>query len=381
MVLVAAIGVWVYRDFSGDVVLGILEASGRVEGDQVALGAKVSGRIVHLPIREGQTLRAGDVIAELSSAQVKAQLEQAEHELHTAREEVDQALAHIAVLEREVEARETAVQLAEDESRARIGKAEAALEASRAQLPQAEAELHRTERDLDRYQQLLAKDLIAPQQVDEARATYQIARATDEVTRKRIAQAEEELKLARASATTVQLRKRELARAREQLRESRAASGAAKARVQTLEARRAEARADIKDTRVVAPFDGTVLQKLVQEGQVVAVGTPLVTFVDMAKLYVKVYLPEKQIAKVRLGNPSRVYVDAFPKKYFQASVSEVSQQAEFTPRDVHMKEERVNLVFAVKLALDHPQGLLKPGMPADAKIRWQPQSPWGDAPG
>jgi HlyD family secretion protein len=380
-VLGAVLAGWWFVETATTPELGILDASGWIEGDQVAVGAKVGGTIVHLPVREGQTLQAGDVIAELSSEQVKAQLEQAEHELHTAREEVGQALACIAVLEREVEARETAVRLAEEESRARIGKAEVALEASRAQLPQAEAELHHTQKDLDRYQQLLAKDLIAPQQVDEARAAYQIARATDEVTRKRIAQAEEELKLARVSAITVQLRKRELAQARKRLRESRAASGAAKARVQTLEARRVKARADVKDTRILAPFDGTVLQKLVQEGQVVAAGTPLVTFVDMAKLYVKVYLPEKQIAKVRLGNPVRVYVDAFPKKYFEASVSEVSQQAEFTPRDVHMKEERVNLVFAVKLALDNPRGFLKPGMPADAKIRWKPQSPWGDGPG
>jgi HlyD family secretion protein len=155
----------------------------------------------------------------------------------------------------------------------------------------------------------------------------------------------------------------------------------AKARVQSLEAHTVQARADVKDTRVLAPFNGTVLLKLVQEGQVVTSGTPLITFVDMSKLYVKVYLPEKEIAKVRLGNPARVYVDAFPKKYFEAMVSEVSQQAEFTPRDIHMKEERVNLVFAVKLALNNPQGFLKPGMPADAKIRWKPESLWGDSPG
>lgn len=139
-----------------------------------------------------------------------------------------------------------------------------------------------------------------------------------------------------------------------------------------------QAEADVKDTRVLAPFDGTVLQKLVEKGQVVAPGTPLVTFVDLSKLYVKVYIAEKEIGKVQLGNAARVYVDAFPKKYFAAAVSEVAQQAEFTPRDIHMKDERVTLVFAVKLTLDNPQGFLKPGMPADAKIRWEPESPWGD---
>jgi membrane fusion protein YbhG len=357
---------------------GILEAGGRVEGDQVAVGAKVGGRIIHLPVREGQTLSVGEVIAELSSEQVKAQLEQAEHGVHTAREEVGQTEARIVVMEREIKTRETAVRLAENESRARIGEAEAALEAARARLPRAQAERQRAEKDFDRSRQLLAKGLIATQEADDARAAFQSARAEEDVARKQIAQAEESLKLARTTAIAVELRRREVEQAREQLREARAASEAAKARVQMLEARSVQAKADVKDTRVLAPFDGTVLQKLVQEGEVVASGTPLITFVDLSKVYVKVYLPEKEIAKVRLGNPARVYVDAFPKKYFEATLSEVSQQAEFTPRDIHMKDERVNLVFAVKLALNNPQGFLKPGMPADAKIQWKPESLWGD---
>jgi HlyD family secretion protein len=372
--LVAAV-VWIYWPRS-EGVPGILEANGRVEGDQVAVGARVGGRIIRLPVQEGQTLPAGEVIAELSSEQAKAQLEQAEHGVHAAREEVGQAQSRIAVLEQEIRTKETAVELAEKESRARIGEAESAVEAARARLPQAQAERQRAERDFDRSRQLLAKGLIATQEADHASTAFQSAKAEEEVARKQIAQAEENLKLARTTTIAVELRKRELAQARERLREARAGLEAARARVQTLEARVAQAQADVKDTRVLAPFNGTVLQKLVQEGQVVAPGSPLVTFVDMSKLYVKVYIPEMEIAKVRLGDPARVYVDAFPKKYFEAAASEVSQQAEFTPRDIHMKDERVKLVFAVKLALKNPQGFLKPGMPADVKIKWKPESPW-----
>ncbi|HXV80409.1 MAG TPA: efflux RND transporter periplasmic adaptor subunit [Candidatus Binatia bacterium] len=374
--LVAAV-LWIYWPRS-EVASNILEASGRIEGDQVAVGAKVGGRIVRLPVQEGQTLPAGEVIAELSSEQAKAQLEQAEHDVHAAREEVGEAQSRIAVLEQEIKTKETAVELAEKESRARIGEAESAVEAARARLPQAQAERQRAERDFDRSRQLLAKGLIATQEADHASTAFQSAKAEEEVVTKQIAQAEENLKLARTTTLAVELRKRELAQARERLREARAALEAAKARVQTLEARVVQALADVKDTRVVAPFNGTVLQKLVQEGQVVAPGSPLVTFVDMSKLYVKVYIPEMEIAKVRLGDPARVYVDAFPKKYFEAAVSEVSQQAEFTPRDVHMKDERVKLVFAVKLTLENPQGFLKPGMPADAKIKWKAESAWED---
>jgi HlyD family secretion protein len=372
--LVAAV-LWIYWPRS-EVVSAILEASGRVEGDQVAVGAKVGGRIIHLPVQEGQTLPADAVIAELSSEQAKAQFEQAEHDVHAAREEVREAQSRIAVLEQEIKTRETAVQLAEKESRARIGEAESGVETARAKLPQAQAERQRAERDFDRSRQLLAKGLIATQEADHASTAFQSAKAEEEVARKQISHAEEKLNLARTTTLAVELRKRELAQARERLREARAGLEAAKARVQTLEARVVQALADVKDTRVLAPFNGTVLQKLVQKGQVVASGSPLVTFVDMSKLYVKVYIPEMEIAKVRLGDPARVYVDAFPKKYFEAAVSEVSQQAEFTPRDIHMKEERVKLVFAVKLALKNPQGFLKPGMPADARIKWKSEGSW-----
>ena len=376
LVLGAAV-LWFYWPRTG-AVPGILEGSGRVEGDQAAVGAKVGGRIIRLAIREGQTLKAGDLIAELSSDQTKAQLEQAEHDLHTAREEAGQAIARISVSEREVKARETAVQLAEQESTARIGEAEVSLETARARFPQLEAERQRTEKDFKRSQELLAREFIAPQEADNAKAAFQSAKAAEEVARKQILQAEENLKLARTTRIAVELRKKELEQAKESLGGTKIASQAANARVQSLEAREAEARANVADTRVVAPFDGTVLRKLIEEGQVVAPGTPLITFVDLSKLYVKVFLPENEIGKVRLGNAARVYVDAFPRKYFEAAVSEVSQQAEFTPRDIHMKDERVKLVFAVKLSLKNPQGFLKPGMPADSKIQWQADGRWGD---
>ncbi|MGE5849178.1 MAG: HlyD family secretion protein, partial [Candidatus Methylomirabilota bacterium] len=216
---------------------------------------------------------------------------------------------------------------------------------------------------------------------DQARAAFDAAKAAEEAASKQITQAEESLRLARTTILTIDLRKKEVEQARERLKEARAAVEVARARIQSAEARRALAQANVADTSVVAPFAGTVLRKLVEEGEVVAAGTPLVTFLDLSQLHVKVYIPERDIGKVKLGNPARVYVDAFPKRFFEATVAEVSQEAEFTPRDIHMKDERVKLVFAVKLALNNPEGFLKPGMPADARIRWNADAPWGDGPG
>ena len=110
-------------------------------------------------------------------------------------------------------------------------------------------------------------------------------------------------------------------------------------------------------------------------------GTPLFSLVDLDRLYVKIYVPEPSIGKVALGQEAQVYVDAYPDRAFAARVSKVSQEAEFTPKNVETREERVKLVFAVEVALaENPGGVLKPGMPADTVIRWQPDAPWA-APG
>jgi len=358
---------------------GILDANGRIEGDRAAVGAKVGGKIVRLAVREGERLDAGQLVAELASDQVRALLEQAEHVLHTAREQLVEAQARAAWAERQVESAEIAIALAERESRARIGEAEAALGVARARLRRAEADLERAAKDHARYRELFQKELIAAQQLDQVKAQDEVAGASVDAARKQVAQAEESLEVARASRVAVELRRKEAQTAAERLKEARAAAATAQAQVQSAEAGRMLARANLDDTRVLAPFAGIVLRKLVEPGEVLAAGTPLVTLVDPSRLYAKVYVAERDLGKVKVGDPTQVYTDAFPKRPFEATVSEVSQQAEFTPRDIHMQDERVKLVFAVKLAIKNPEGILKPGMPVDALIRWSPQASWENA--
>jgi HlyD family secretion protein len=116
----------------------------------------------------------------------------------------------------------------------------------------------------------------------------------------------------------------------------------------------------------------------VELGERVEIGTPLFTLVDLDSLYVKVYVPEPSIGKVTLGQEARVHVDTYPGRAFPARVTRISQEAEFTPKNVETREERVKLVFAVEIALaENPGGILKPGMPADVALRWQPGAPWG----
>ena len=358
---------------------GFVDVSGRVEGDQATVGAKVGGRIVELPVREGEQLEAEDLVAALASEQVQARLAHAEHVEHGAREELAQAKARVATAERQLEAARTAVQLGERVSRARIGEAEAAVGSARSRLEQVEAELERAARDYDRAQQLFARGLIAASQLDQARAADGVARGAVGAARKQLVQAEENLQLARTSAFEVSLREREMEAAAERVGEARAAVEAARAAIQMAMASRAVARANAADTRIVAPFAGTVLKRLVERGEMVAPGTPLVTLVDLGRLHAKVYVAEAELGKVKLGDAARAWTDAFPGRAFAARVVEVAQQAEFTPRDVHTRDERTKLVFAVKLAIDNPDGVLKPGMPVDGQIRWVAEARWPDA--
>ena len=149
------------------------------------------------------------------------------------------------------------------------------------------------------------------------------------------------------------------------------------AQVTQAEAALAEAQSVLNDLVIRAPATGMITTRIVDNGEMVAAGSPLFDIVDLDKLYLKVYVPEKEIGKVRLGLPAQIYTDAFPDKPFPATLRYIASQAEFTPKEVQTPDERVKLVYAVKLYLDeNPDHKLTPGLPADAVIRWQEETPW-----
>lgn len=375
--LVASLVTWLYLQRKSPDP-GVIRVSGRVEGDLAAVASKSGGSVLRIPVGEGDRLDAGAVIAEMQSDQRQAQLERAEHLLHTAREQVTLERARVTSLERELEAKKLAEKQAGESSSAQIGEAEAGLGVARAHLRHAQADLTKASNDLTRYEKLAAENMVSAETLDEARSRKAVAEAAVDAAREQLTQDEQVLNRARATRTTVALRGKEAEANAARLEEAVAAVETARARMQSEEANVALARANLEDTRVVAPFDGTILERLVEPGEIVAPGTPIVTFMDMKRLYAKVYVAERDIAKIKLGAPARLYTDGFPDRYFDARVERVSQQAEFTPRDIHMPDERTKLVFAIKLAIQNPEGILKPGMPVDARIRWRTDASWED---
>lgn len=294
-------------------VKGILEASGQVRGTEVTVRSKLPGRVESLKAKEGQAINAGELIAKISSEEIEARIEQA-------RAQVD-ASSH------------------------KIHQAREAMKRVEADVKEAESQRNLARNDHDRYSELIKKGLVSRSEFDVAEARLKSSGARLEAAKK----------------------------GRE---EARAAYETAKNQVDEAAARVKEIEATFKDTELHAPSTGTVINKLVEEGEMVAVGTPVATLIDLSDIYVKVYIPEKDIGKIRLGNPARIYADAFPGRSFDGEVTEISQKAEFTPKEVHMKEERTKLVFGVKVGIRNPEGYLKPGMPVDVKIKWMENASW-----
>lgn len=147
--------------------------------------------------------------------------------------------------------------------------------------------------------------------------------------------------------------------------------------MQQTEAALAEIRSIENDLSVRSPIEGVITVKSINPGEVVASGTPLYSVIDLDALYLKVYVPEKEIGKLRRGLSARIYIDALPETPFDGTVTYIASRAEFTPKEVQTPDERVKLVYAVKVALNRNLGhRLTPGIPADAIIRWKDDAAW-----
>jgi HlyD family secretion protein len=136
------------------------------------------------------------------------------------------------------------------------------------------------------------------------------------------------------------------------------------------------AQTQIEKAEIKAPISGVILVKAIEVGEFATPGKPIAVLVDLQTLELKVFIPEADLGKIKLGEAARIKISAFPDKLYAARVSRIDQQAQFTPRDIHMPEERTRMVFGVTLGVDNPAGELKPGIPADAWIRWKEGIEW-----
>jgi multidrug resistance efflux pump len=343
-----------------------LEASGVVEAHNIQVGSKEGGRIQEVLVREGDQVKPGQTLVRFDEQPLAARLQQA-------RGRVAQARAHLEMLQRGsrqeeiAEARHAAGEAAALLAERRAGYRREQIEQARAEVERARSQAQNAERTHRRIQNLAARGDLSRQAADDAETAWQSAQAQWKAAQQRLAElergyrpeevAQAEQRLGRLQAVeqrvTRGFRAEEIAAARAELERAEA------------EAREVEAR--LKERHVVAPAPATVEVLDVRPGDLIPPNTPVATLLERDQIYVRIYVPETRLGEVSPGQRAEVILDALPGRTFPALVEQINQQAEFLPRNVQTKEERVHQVFGVKLRVTDP-GPIRPGMAATVRL-------------
>lgn len=359
-----------------------LQLSGRIEGYPTDVGAKVGGRVDFVALREGDSVRKGDVIVRLDDDEIQAQLRGATARLSAAQQQEQQARLQIDVAQSQIREAQLNLQQAAGDAKGRIFQAEANVAGAEAQLSQAQAQLKealaqlqlaRTNRD--RYAQLVSQGVVTQQQFDQTQTAFETAQATlgsreaaVVAARRQVSASQGALVQAKTASLNPDIRNAQLNALRRQLNVARSQLAAAIAEVKNAQAARQEILAQIDYLNVVSPIDGVVITRSVEPGEVVTTGQNLLTLLNPNTVYMRGFVPEGEIGEVRVGQPANVFLDSSPDRALPAHVAAIDTEASFTPENIYFQEDRVKQVFGVKLSLDNPKGFAKPGMPADGEI-------------
>lgn len=378
LLLLVAVGALVFlgqrRESSAE-----LYYSGTLESTRSNLSFLVSGKIRKINLDEGQSVKAGQCIAELEPEEFLARLDQARANMNQAIENRKQLEISLAIFQNTLPAevsraesavRAAAAQLAEQQA----GNRSQDVERARLSFLEAEITLEDARKDKRRFDDLFQSGYIAEKERDVAALKYESALKT----RQRAAEA---FDLAKEG-----FRKENVEVARARLSEAQALLLLAKANLKKIEATRADIQASIARiaslesalnlaeiqlgyTRLLAPFDAMLTSRNIEPGEVVTPGREVISLADLSRIELKVFVDETQIGKIRPGQQVEVRIDTFPEKKYNGFVSYISPEGEFTPKIIQTRKERVKLVYLVKIALANPNVELKSGMPADAWFR------------
>jgi len=380
LIVLAAAGVaavYVYRGM-GSNATGRIVVSGNIELTEVNIAFKTAGRLIERTVDEGDGVKKAQVIARLDRDQLMAQREREAAGLESAQTQLAQSETSLAWekanLAADIEQRQA--DLASNEARlAELNNGARPQEKldARAAVDSAQSELDRAKRDWDRSQTLYKNDDISTAQFDQYRNRWESAEAALKSATER-----EALVLAGPRAEVIKAQEGQVERTRAAVKMAEANALEMKRREQDLATRRAEiarARASLAlidsqlaDTIAISPVDGVVLVKAADVGEVLAPGTTVVTVGDIDHPWLRGYVNETDLGKVKLGARAKVTTDSYPGKVYPGRVTFISSEAEFTPKQIQTEQERVKLVYRIKIEMENPRRELKSNMPADAEI-------------
>lgn len=302
-----------------------LMASGHVEATDVHIASKIGGRLEQFALQEGDAVTAGQILARIEPVDIELAIAQARAERAAAEANLALRVA--------------------GPTREEIAQAQAGVE-------RAQADLSGAQKDLERMQGLLDRGSGTAKSRDDARTRRDVAAATLDGQREA-------------------LRRLKVGTRREEIDASRARVASADASIAQLEQK-------LKDATISSPLAGVVTEKLAEPGELLQAGAPLCVVTDLAHAWVTVFVPGPDLARLRLGQTATVVTDDGQTR--QGRITFIASEAEFTPKNVQTRDERVKLVYEVKISLDNRDGLFKPGMPAEARLDLAPRQ-GGDAEG
>jgi HlyD family secretion protein len=357
---------------------GIIRISGNIELTEVKVAFKISGKLTERLVDEGERVEGGQIIARLDREQLLRQKEQAVAGLASADSLLRQLRTAIEyqretiggqIAERQAQLSQALSQLAELEA----GSRKQEIEQARARVQEAATEFERASADWDRAQPLFQADDISRAQYDQYQARFSASKAQLEQAQQvlgiveegprqeTIVQARARVEQARAAVRLAEAQKLELRRREQEVSTRKAEIDRARAQVALIDTQ-------LEDTVANAPVGGIVLSKSAEPGEVLAAGTTVVTIGDLDHPWMRGYINERDLGRVKIGSRVNVTTDSFPGKIYDGRVSFISSEAEFTPKQIQTEEERVKLVYRIKVEVDNPNQELKLNMPADGEI-------------
>jgi HlyD family secretion protein len=355
-----------------------IHVSGNIELTEVDISFKYPGRLIYRAVDEGDPVKKNQVLARLDTVQLLAQRDRAHAAIEAAQSTLVQQRTAIELqsetLEGQIQQRQAEVRAADARlAELLAGSRTQEKQQARAAVDRAQSDCDRAASDWKRAQTLIKNEDISRADYDQFRARYESADAQLKSAREQLAlvlegprketieQAHAMLAQARATLRLAEAQRLELQRKKEQLKALEADLAARRADLQIIEAQ-------LADSQAVSPVGGVVLVKAAEPGEILAAGTSVVTVGDIDHPWLRGYISERDLGRVKLGDRARVTTDSFPGKVYSGRVSFIASEAEFTPKQIQTPEERVKLVYRVKIDVENPAHELKSNMPADAEI-------------
>ncbi|WP_092913339.1 HlyD family secretion protein [Hydrogenimonas thermophila] len=351
LILVVAASVMIYIKLNPkDLPSYLIEGSGRIDGDLVNLNTKYPGRLEEIFVEDGMPVTKGTIIAKLNSEEFKAQKRSVERE--------------IEAKYKELEAYKTDLEISKVIIPQLLEKAKNSLkvkEAQKRELSQnialQKALLAQDERDLKRLENLYSQNLIQKEMLEKGKLKYDIDLHKLEALQQKMLQIDEAIKIAKSDLRDAQATQKKIYVLKYNIE-------ALKDGIKALEAKKDQIEAILAEMMLRSPIDGFIVEKIANTGEVVGTGMPIVTLIDPHTLYLKIFLDTIQNGKIKLHDKAVIFLDALPNYPIKAEVVRIAQKAEFTPKEVSVRSDRIQRVFAVYLKPLKVDPLLKLGIPA-----------------